>query len=62
MAYRLVVPTVSPVTVVYRAQDLDMLMADIRLMLEEEETVNLTIEKDAVPEDEVAALPEFNGY
>lgn len=60
MAYRLSVPTVSPVHLVYG--NITDLIDNVREILENEVNVSMTIETVDMTLEEIDALPEFEGY
>jgi hypothetical protein len=60
MAYRISVPTVSPVRLVYA--NIADLLDNVREILENEDNVSMTIETVAMTLEEIEALPEFEGY
>jgi hypothetical protein len=60
MAYRLTVPTVSPIKVVYPT--ITDLLDNVREILEGDDNVSMTIETVDMSAEEIDALPEFEGY
>lgn len=60
MAYRLIAPSVGSDIVVYRT--MPELLEDIRIMISEEESLNITIETVDMTSEQIDALPEFEGY